>query len=196
MLIAAREIALPDPPAAWRRLGFAVGEDGGFSVGGVRLLTGRADLEVRAEGLEGDRPDGLALTGTTAAAAPPAEHPNGVVALDHVVALTDDLDRTLAALRGAGLDLRRVREAARMAFLRLGPLILEVVQAEVPRPTLWGLVAVVEDLEACATALGGLLGAPRDAVQPGRRIATVRSEPGFVTALAFMTPRPQRSPDG
>jgi len=193
--IAAREITVPDPPRAWRRLGFAVGEDGGFPVGGVRLVTGAPELAVRVAGLEADAPDGLALTAAPGAEpAPPAAHPNGAVALDHVVALTDDLGRTLAALQAAGLDLRRVRDEARQGFLRLGPLILEVVEAEVPRPALWGLVAVVEDLDACASGLGGLLGTPRDAVQPGRRIAAVRREAGLVTALAFMTPRPQRTP--
>ena len=197
MPIAAREIAVPDPPDAWRRLGFAVEEDGGFSAGGVRLMTGAPELAVRVSGLEADAPDGLAITAAAAAepaAAAAAEHPNGVVALDHVVALTDDLGRTLAALQEAGLDLRRVREEARQGFLRLGPLILEVAEAKVRRPALWGLVAVVEDLDACAAGLGGLLGTPRDAVQPGRRIATVRREAGLVTALAFMTPRPQRTP--
>ncbi len=54
---------------------------------------------------------------------------------------------------------------------------------------------VVADLDACVRELGPLLGAPHDAVQPGRRIATVRREAGMPTALAFMTPRPQRSPD-
>jgi hypothetical protein len=197
--IAAREILLPEPAEAWRRLGFAVGEDGAFATGGVRLVTGAAELGVRVEGLAAEAPDGLALTAGAAPAAAPAAaqaHANGAVALDHVVALTDDLDRTLAALQAAGLDLRRVHEEARQGFLRLGPLILEVAERPVERPALWGLVAVVEDLDACARRLGPLLGSAREAVQPGRRIATVRRDAGIVTALAFMTPRPQRTPPG
>jgi len=112
------------------------------------------------------------------------------VVVDHVVALTDDMDRTLAALRDAGLELRRERRApARQAFFNLRTLILEVVEAPGRAPALWGLTVVVEDLGA----LGPLVGEPHDAVQPGRRIATVRREAGLPTALAFMTPRPQRS---
>jgi hypothetical protein len=60
---------------------------------------------------------------------PPGEspaHPNGITAIDHVVAIAPALDRTVAALQGAGLDLRRIREeptpagAPRQAFFRLG----------------------------------------------------------------------------
>jgi hypothetical protein len=55
---------------------------------------------------------------------------------------------------------------------------------------LWGLAFVVEDMDRPAEVLGDLLGAPRDAVQPGRTIATVRSEAGLGPAVAFMTPGP------
>jgi hypothetical protein len=111
----------------------------------------------------------------------------------------------LVKLRDAGLDLRRVREeptpggAPRQAFFRMGEVILEVVQA--PEGTrmaedrdgparLWGISFLVEDLERTAAALGGLLGEPRGAVQPGRRIATLRKEAGLGPAVAFMTPDP------
>jgi hypothetical protein len=77
------------------------------------------------------------------------------------------------------------------AFHRLGPLVLEVV-ATGAAPALWGLVVVVADLDACARDLGPLLGSVKPAVQPGRRIATVRSEAGLPVALALMTPQPPR----
>ena len=77
-----------------------------------------------------------------------------------------------------------------MAFHRLGPLVLEVVGGG-ERPALWGLVVVVADLDACARELGPLLGDVRAAVQPGRRIATVRPEAGVPVALALMTPQPR-----
>jgi len=54
-------------------------------------------------------------------------------------------------------------------------------------PRLWGLAFEVEDMERTAAALGGLLGSPRDAVQPGRRIATLRPEAGLGPAVAFMS---------
>ena len=72
-----------------------------------------------------------------------------------------------------------------MAFLRLGPCILEVVERGGEPPRFWRLAVVVPELEG----LGPLVGPPRDAVQPGRRIATVTREAGLGTALALMTPR-------
>jgi hypothetical protein len=55
---------------------------------------------------------------------------------------------------------------------------------------LWGISFLVPDLDATAAALGDLLGTPRDAVQPGRRIATLRREANLGPAVAFMTPGP------
>jgi hypothetical protein len=191
---AARQIAVPDEPAAWERLGFAVGEDGAFEVGGVAVATGRERFELTVEGLRAEEPDALAIVSSSGRYGPLSrhDHPNGALAVDHVVAFTDALDRTLAALEAAGLELRRLREPpeapARQAFLRLGPCILELV--ETGTLGLWGLVVVVPELDG----LGELVGTPRDAVQPGRRIATVRREAGLSVALAFMTPRPQQPP--
>ncbi|HEX7292683.1 MAG TPA: hypothetical protein VF250_16305 [Conexibacter sp.] len=131
-------------------------------------------------------------------------HPNGVSALDHVVAITPALDRTVAALQTAGLDLRRVREeptpagAPRQAFFRLGEVILEVVQA--PDEAIersggpdgpaffWGLAFKVADLDATVAAIGAeRCSGPRPAVQPGRRIATLRRSAGLGLPVALMT---------
>ena len=186
--MAAALIELGDPPAAWARLGFAPDEAGEVGLGEARLrLTGRGGglLAVHAEGLTGDRPDGLALA--RCERAPPADvaHPNGACAVDHVVVLTGSLARTVGALEAAGLDLRRRTEDGRMAFLRAGPFVLEVVERGGDPPRFWGLVVVVPRLEG----LGPLVGPPKDAVQRGRRIATVSREAGLGTALALMTPR-------
>ena len=190
----ARTIVTGGEGAAWVRLGFALQEDGSAPVGGLRLAPGGDELRVEAAGLELERPDGLAITGTTDGAVDAGEHPNGALAVDHVVAFTDSVDRTSAALERAGAPLRRraePRPGTPMAFHRLGPLVLEVALAG-PRPALWGLVVVVADLDACARDLGPLLGDVRPAVQPGRRIATVRPEAGLPVALALMTPQPRR----
>ena len=72
-----------------------------------------------------------------------------------------------------------------MAFVRFGELVVEVAQAGGPA-RFWGLTIVVPDLDAIA---GPLLGAARAAVQPGRRIATVRRAAGLSLALAFITAR-------
>ena len=154
--------------------------------------------------MAGTELDGLpTVAGSVRASSTPSpEHPNGVVRVDHVVAFSPDLTRTLPALEAAGLDLRRVREgptpagAQRQAFFRLGESILEVV--EHPRGTpaaakrdaparFYGLALGVEDLDVAARRLGALLGEPRDAVQPGRRIATVRREAGLGLPVALIT---------
>lgn len=131
----------------------------------------------------------------TGAAPAGAEHPNGVIAVDHVVALTGDFEATTVALAADGLRARRVREVpggpARQAFYVLGPALLELAgPAEGEAAArFWGLTLVVSDLDALAARLGDRLGAVRDAVQPGRRIATLRRGAGAAVPLAFMTPR-------
>lgn len=132
-----------------------------------------------------------------------AVHPNGVAAFDHVVAITPVLDRTVAALQAAGLDLRRIREeptpagAPRQAFFRLGTVILEVVQE--PDEAIeraggtdhhaffWGLAFKVSDLDATVATLGDRSSPARPAVQPGRRIATLRRSAGLAVPVALMT---------
>jgi hypothetical protein len=200
------ELALADPPALWEALGFRVEADSTIALGGVRLALGAPGEGIVAWTLSGIPAgvsviDGLATRvagpGPAPAHAPPAPgaHPNGAVALDHVVVLTPDFERTVAALEHAALPLRRIRDAGgfRQGFRRLGPAILELVEA-VGAPAgparFWGLVAIVEDLDGLAVCLGGRVGAIKPAVQPGRRIATVRTSAGLGPALAFMSPEP------
>jgi hypothetical protein len=203
------ELTIADTPDAWRACGFQV--DGDICVVGdtrIRLvgedagrgLTGWSLRKIKATELDGlptalsDRP-------------PPVERPvhsNGLTALDHVVAITPALDRTVAALQGAGLDLRRIREqptpagAPRQAFFRLGTPILEVVQEPKEaieraggdqRPAFfWGLAFVALDLDATVASLGDRVSEVRPAVQPGRRIATLRRSAGLAVPVALITP--------
>jgi hypothetical protein len=186
-----------DDPAAWAELGFAVEEGELVRVGGVRLRCDGAGGGLRGWVLPGDGPADLDGIPTQWIADPIADadapaHPNGALSVDHVVLFTDNRDRTAAALAAAGGDERRrmgppVVPVA-MAFVRLDGVIVEVAEGGGP-PALWGLVAVVEDLDACVAASGGLVGRPKDAVQPGRRIATVGRQAGLGTQLAFMSPR-------
>jgi hypothetical protein len=54
-------------------------------------------------------------------------------------------------------------------------------------------VLVVDDLDGLCERLGpAVISEPRPAVQPGRSIATVRSEVGLGVALAVMTPADRR----
>lgn len=207
------ELQVADDPDAWAAAGFAVhgdevridpitirltgrGADGplgitGWSVAGLAITDGSLDgLRTEARSAESGAPD-----------APPALHPNGTVGLDHVVVLTPDLDRTVAACEAAGLELRRIRETSmngspmRQGFFKLGPVVLEVVSGDVgvglpaadPPATFWGLAVDVADLEETAAALGDGLGRVKTAVQPGRRIATIRTKAFDVSvAIAAM----------
>jgi hypothetical protein len=175
-------IVLGDPPEAWENLGFTV-QDGIVALEGEQLhLTGRGGgiLEVTAPGVTTPSPDGLPLEpSTTLKGSDPFTHGNGALAVDHVVVLTGSLERTVRALVAAGLDLRR--EVPGMAFLRLGAWILEVVERGGDPARFWGLAVVVPD----PGAVPGV-GPVKDAVQPGRRIATVRR---LGTELAFMSRR-------
>jgi hypothetical protein len=198
------ELAVADPPSAWAALGFTV-EGDHLDLGGVRIRLGSADegrRGITSWSLRGVNAmgsiDGLPSPVPRVLRPPPfATHPNGATGLDHVVILTPDFDRTAGALRRAGMPLRRTREppsGGRQGFRRLGPAILELVHA----PDLdgggdarfWGLVVVVISLEELAARLGDQLGEIRAAVQPGRRIATLRESAGLSPAVAFMSPEP------
>jgi hypothetical protein len=203
------ELFIAAAPDTWEAAGFEV-RDGAVEVGSVRLrLEGNGDRRgitrwsVRDAGsLELDGLDTRASDEPPPAGDP---HPNGTVAIDHVVVISPDLDRTAGVLRDAGFDLRRVREGEtpggshRQAFFRMGEVILEVVEApegskiaaDPDGPArLWGIAFLVDDLSEPSAVLGDSLSEPRDAVQPGRRIASVASAAGLGPAIAFMTPGP------
>jgi hypothetical protein len=184
-------VYVADPPGAWEALGFTV-VDGVVAVGGVRIrlgVDGSGIVGWSLRGLTGLDLDGLQTSESSDE--PPAEvvHPIGAVAVDHVVALTPDFDRTVARLRAAGLDYRRTHEG-RQAFFVVGPCLLEVVSGPADGDVrFWGLTLVVDDLDYAAERLGDRLGRITDAVQPGRRIATLRREAGVGVPVALMTPR-------
>ena len=184
-------------PDAWRRAGFAVGE-GGTNVGGVRIdfRPGEGLLGWRLDGADSLEVDGLPAQPAASGDVDQDEHPNGATHIDHVVVLTPELGRTTAALAGIGVERRRVREVEtddgllRQGFFRFGEVILEVVEhARIdPGPAhFWGITFAVADLDSCATLLGVSLGSVRDAVQPGRRIATVRGSAGLGLPVALIS---------
>jgi hypothetical protein len=116
--------------------------------------------------------------------------------------LTPDLARTVAAFEATGLDVRGTRDAdtygapMRQVFFRLGEVILELVgqpdSAREGDPGFFGLAITVADLDAAADQLGDHLGQIKDAVQEGRRIATLRHRDlGMSVATALMSPEPR-----
>lgn len=191
-----------DPPALWEELGFRI-DDGACWVSGIRHQLGAPGEGVQAWTLRGV--DGLTelpiAEGAPPAARPTPDHPNSVISLDHVVVGTPDVGRTIDAFEAAGVSLRRTRDTGTrerptiQAFFKLGETIVEVVgSATTSRPgpaRFYGLAFTVADLERTAAALGDRLRPAKDAVQPGRRIATLDRAAGSTVPLAFMTPEPR-----
>jgi hypothetical protein len=207
------QLTIADEPERWEALGFAV-SDATVQLGSVHVVlagtdTGRGIVGWSLLGIDTVELDGLPTTvpdATTARTRAP-KHANGVTAIDHLVAMSPDLDRSVQALQAAGLDLRRIREqptpagAPRQAFFRLGKVILELVQEPdeviAARPDgangparFWGLALLSDDLEQTCWQLGERCGEIRPAVQPGRRIATLRRSAGLAMPIALMS-RPQ-----
>lgn len=182
-------IRLGTTPAALRGLGLHV-EGAAAGVGGVTLEAGPGEGIVGLA-LTGAPPDGP-LPLLEVAPVGDGEHPLGATAVDHVVVVTGDVDRTIAAL-GATPRRRDERDGRVYGFVVAETALLEVVgpAARTDRPaTLWGLALTVADLDAAVTLLGDACGAPRAAVQPGRRIATVRHEAlGLGVPTVLLSPR-------
>lgn len=202
-------LRLDGPRAPWSRLGLA-GDGGSFRFADV-------DLHVSDGGEHHDGIHGWAFDHTTSAdvdgipTGPPAMAPEGpraspllggwLLAVDHVVVMTDDLERTSAAFEAAlGAPLRRTRDAGggvTQGFHRLANTVIEIVHSpsNPQGARLWGFVGIVDDLDAVVGGIRRELGddavsSPRAAVQAGRRIASVRSSAGLGAAVALMTGRP------
>jgi hypothetical protein len=185
----------------WRALGLTVGGDGlvPFLFTSLRIVDGEPGVQGWA--LSGIDPairdiDGLPTTVVDASPPAIAQHANGAVELDHVVVLTGSLERTCGAIADAtGAPLKRVRELGdtRQGFHRIGRggVIVEVVErGEVgdDAASFWGVVINVSDLDAALDLAGPeLVGPAKDAVQSGRRIATVRNEAGLGLPVAMMS---------
>ena len=183
------EILVADEPAAWESAGFTVDPDAVCRIGTVRIRlvgrergTGLVGWSLRAA-VDGDL-DGVPTAASDQAKPQPAQHANGVTSIDHVVLLSPDLNRTKVALKTIGLEPRRERDgelggaAIKQVFYRFGEVIVEVIGSpdhvgDGPS-TLWGITFVVDDIDAAAEFFGDQTSPVKDAVQPGRRITTLR----------------------
>lgn len=193
------ELVIAADASAWRAAGFEVTDDS-LQLDGIRIrLTGGAggmtEWVLAGAPREVDEINGLHTTHSSAVSLTPVSHPNGVTSIDHIVVYTPDLERTCAAIEAAtGAPLKRIREVGtlRQGFHRLGELIVEVVtfpQVTQDLATFWGLALNVDDIDAMFAHCGeGAMSAPKDAVQPGRRIASFRKSAGLGLPVAIMTP--------
>lgn len=190
------QLAIGADPAAWRNACFVI-EGDAARAGAVclRFVPGGGILGWRLS-RDAGKIDGLPQAAPADVAASAGPHSNGVTQIDHLVVLTPDLERTTRALEEIGVGRRRVREVdtgdgpLRQGFFRLGEVILEVVehaQVEAGPARFWGITFTVADLDAAAELLGDRLGSIRDAVQPGRRIATVRREAELGLPVALIS---------
>jgi hypothetical protein len=205
-------IVIADPPEAWAGAGFTVDADGTCVVGHVRLqLVGRDGDRKRIQSwsLRGvpagtETIDGLTTTSSDEPMPSLVTHANGAELIDHLVIMSPDVDRTIAALNVAGLPTLRTRHVdpeqygfeARQTFFRLGEVILELIGPNEPQgdgpAAFFGLAYTVTDIDALPALYGENLGRVKDAVQPGRRITTLRhKELGLSVATAFMSPESQ-----
>jgi hypothetical protein len=192
------QFEVADPTEAWTRAGFSVGSDSVCRIGGVDVrLVGRD----RGAGIVGwalrGLPSDVSLNdvdgvptarsgGVAEISAAPSAHPNGVIAIDHVVLLSPDLGRTVQSLATIGVDPRRERDSEiggrpiRQIFFRVGEVIVEVIGSPATAgegpSSLWGMTYVVTDIDATAAFFGDRTAPVKDAVQPGRRITTLRHQ--------------------
>ncbi len=213
MAAALTELVVGDDPEAWAAAGFSIHE-ACTQIGSVTIrLVGSsgprgvlawnlADLDLGPS--SPDEPATLDGLPTTTGPARPveavrAEHPNGIVAIDHVVVTSPDLARTIARLESLGIEARRTRDVGTPAaprqqvFFWIGEPILELVGPATPTgdgpARIYGLAMTSPDLDATAGVLGESVGRVKEAVQPGRRITTLRHRDlGLSVPVAIMSP--------
>jgi hypothetical protein len=194
-----------DEPEAWSAAGFTVDDDGICRIGTARVeLAGRAAGKgMRRWTLRDIGPvddvDGIPTATSTEPPAIGAEHPNGTLRIDHLVLASGNGARTAEAITAATeLEVLRVRESGSYGapmvqrFFRLGEVLLELISPEeaMDGPArFFGLAVDVEDIDGLEEYYGEHLGSVKDAVQDGRRIATLRhKELDLSVAVAFMSP--------
>lgn len=191
-------LTIADDADAWRDAGFTVADDT-CTIGTITISFVEGSHGVVGWGFAGlDDPapiDGIPTVAVDDDLAEPPAHANGSTSLDHVVVTTPDSARTVAALEAIGLPARRTRDIGRgmqQVFFRAGEAILELVGPVEPTGDgpagFYGIAVIVADIDTTKAALGDRVTDPKDAVQPGRRIATLKTRDlGIATAIAFMS---------
>ncbi len=184
-------LGVADAAASWSDAGFKVA-DQTVSIGQLTVSLGvdpAWSFEPRVDG----QIDGI--LGATSSSGPEQSNPNGTNMVDHVVVMSPDLARTTGAFESAGFPMRKSRSVGdrEQRFFWAGTTIIElvgpVVRSGDEPANIWGLALVSDDLDASKTLLGENLSDPRAAVQPGRRIAAIRTrELGISITIALMTP--------
>jgi hypothetical protein len=128
---------------------------------------------------------------------PTAGHVVVGMTVDHIVVLVPDLDSAIGKFSRASLAprLRMTVGDRPAAFFRAGP-VIEVIESPVRQASLYGIALTSEiPLETMSLqwrSRGLDVGEIRPAIQPGRRIMTVRD---LDAGLAIMSPDKERTED-
>ena len=185
-------------PASWLD---AIGGEGG-----IHHLAFETDAQIERPGELLDRDAHLGLGIALLPPAEPQALPPPVATglyIDHIVIASNDSGATSAWFSetlGAEIKRKMIRPGtnAQLAFAKLGEVILEFAGPPEPRPgphtaRYWGMVFAVTSLDDILAHLRGLgyeTTDPREAVQPGARIASLKSGTGRVPfALIEYGPR-------
>jgi hypothetical protein len=196
-----KELVVGDDPGVWKEIGFNVDGDR-CRVGHVEVIFDPSvGKGIRKWTLVGDGDgdvDGVPTTWSDDGVEATGAHPNGIFEIDHVVLTSPDIGRTVGALESFGIMAKRQRETGTygspmlQTFFRLGQPILELIGPKEPMgdqaARFFGLAFTSEDLELTAKVMGDALHGAKDAVQPGRRIATLDKSAGSTIGIAIMSP--------
>jgi hypothetical protein len=196
-----RELVVGDDPGVWKEIGFVVEGD--------RCRVGHVDIVfdptvgkgIRKWTLVGDGEgdvDGVPTTWSDEGVEATGAHPNGIFEIDHVVVTSPDVQRTVKVLESFGIMAKRQRETGTygspmlQTFFRVGQPILELIgpkEAMGDQPArFFGLAFTSEDLALTAKVIGDALHPSKDAVQAGRKIATLDKSAGSTIGIAIMSP--------
>ena len=195
------ELHVGDDPSAWERLGFHI-ENSRCLIGATHVVFTEGRRGIHSWVLRNSLSSQFGPIPTSFTHDPVPEpaiaHPNGSVAFHHVVLMVPEFDMGRAALTDAGVRIEQGQPfgSTENAMLRsapkMGEIELELIGPESKDPSrdweLWGLVIAVDDIDATSELLGDLLGQVKPAVQPHRRIATLKKEAELGVAVAFLSP--------
>ncbi len=196
MAHALQQLVIGDDADSWRAAG--------FSVDGNHLTLGKVVVEFagskgqrgvlgwKLAGVEATVESIPTITGENSLPTEVKARPsniNKIFAIDHVVVESKNVDRTVAAFAEVGMVERRSATMMtpmgerRQSFLWAGRVIIEVIGPLQPEhadldgeASIWGLALVSSNLQTTSHVLDAHLSEPKDAVQPGRKIATMRTK--------------------
>ena len=196
------ELHVGDDPSAWERLGFCINENRSL-IGRTEVVFSDGPKGIHSWVLRNSMPSQFGPIPTTftenPVPNPSIAHPNGSIGFHHVVLMVPEFDIGKTALSNAGVHVEQGRPfgSTEKAMLRsapkMGDIELELIGPESEDRSrhwqLWGLVVAVSDIDATSELLGDLLGQVKPAVQPHRRIATLKKEAELGVAVAFLGPK-------